>query len=127
MDEQSQFSRRERQIMDAVFATGEASVNEVLERMDDPPSRTAVRTILRILVDKGHLTTKKVGRELIYRPTSARKQVGKSALNRVLDTFYDGSLVKAVASQLTGSQGELSDEELKELASLIRDARKAGR
>ena len=70
-----QLSRRERQIMDAVFSQGEASANQVLEAITDPPSRTAVRTFLRILVDKGHLTQRALGRELFYKPTKQRRRV----------------------------------------------------
>lgn len=121
-----QLSRRERQIMEAVFSHGEASANLVVESMTDPPSRTAVRTFLRILVEKGHLTQRKVGREMFYKPTRARKRAGQSALKRVMETFFDGSLEKAFAAHLADSNANLSDEELKRLASLIREARKAG-
>lgn len=123
---EEQLSRRERQIMDAVFSHGEASANQVLEAMADPPSRTAVRTFLRILVEKGHLTQRKMGREMFYKPTRPRKRAGQSALKRVVQTFFDGSLEKAFAAHLADSHADLSDEELKKLAALIREARKKG-
>lgn len=123
---EEQLSRRERQIMDAVFSRGEASANQVLDAMDDPPSRTAVRTFLRILVEKEHLTQRLVGREMFYKPTKPRRRAGQSALKRVVETFFDGSLENAFAAHLADSNADLSDEELKRLAALIREARKKG-
>ncbi|HIE97251.1 MAG: BlaI/MecI/CopY family transcriptional regulator [Fuerstiella sp.] len=119
-----ELSRRERQIMDAVFSHEEASANQVLDSIADPPSRTAVRTFLRILVDKGHLTQRPVGREMFYKPTKPRRRAGQSALNRVVETFFDGSLEQAFAAHLADSNADLSDDELKKLAVLIREARK---
>ena len=112
--------------MDVVFSHGEASANQVVDSMNDPPSRTAVRTFLRILVEKGHLTQRKVGREMFYKPTKARKRAGQSALSRVIETFFDGSLEKAFAAHLADSNADLPDDELKKLAALIREARKKG-
>ncbi|MDP6443281.1 MAG: BlaI/MecI/CopY family transcriptional regulator [Pirellulaceae bacterium] len=120
-------SRRERQIMDIVYACGEASVNQVVGQIPDPPSRTAVRTMLRILEEKGHLKHRKTGREFIYAPTRPRQRVGLSALNRVIDTFYNGSLEDAVAAQLFESQSKLSTEQLKRLDDLIQQAKAQGR
>ena len=122
-----QLSRRERQIMDAVFEHGEASANQVLDSITDPPSRTAVRTFLRILVDKGHLTQRLVGREMFYKPTRPRTQAGRSAFQRVLQTFFDGSIEKAFAAHLADGNVDLSEDELKRLAGLIREARKKER
>ena len=100
MDRHKELSRRERQIMDAVYARGEASATEVWQDLHDPPSHTAVRTLLRILEEKGHLRHKKQGRRFIYRPTRPRGRAGRSALKGVLETFFDGSLEKAVAAHL---------------------------
>jgi BlaI family transcriptional regulator, penicillinase repressor len=119
-------SRRERQIMDIVYARGEASASDVLNDMPDPPTRTAVRTMLRILEEKGHLAHKKKGREFIYQPTRARTRAGLSALRRVVQTFFEGSLEKAVAVHLSDPKSELSGDELKRLADLIRQARRKG-
>ncbi len=121
-----QLSRRERQIMDVVYALGEASASDVVANMPDRPHRTTIRTMLRILEEKGHLTHKKRSREFIYQPTQARAHVGLSALRRVVRTFFEGSLEKAVAVQLSDPKSNLSDEELKRLADLIRQARKKG-
>jgi len=124
MDEHMRLSRRERQIMDIVYARGKASAIEVLHEMQDPPTRTAVRTMLRILEEKGHLKHGKKGREFIYQPIKPRSRAGRSALRRVLETFYNGSLEKAVAAHLSDPTSEPSADELKRLNALIRDARK---
>jgi BlaI family transcriptional regulator, penicillinase repressor len=120
-------SRRERQIMDVVYAQGEASAAEVLAALPDPPSKTAVRTLLRILEEKGHLKHKLDGLRYVYLPTRRRGLAGRSALARVLQTFFDGSLEKAVAAHLGDSTADLSDDELARLAELINQARKKGR
>jgi predicted transcriptional regulator len=120
-------SRRERQIMDVVYARGEASAADVHGGLPDPPSYSAVRALLAILVDKGHLRHRSEQGRYIYAPTRPRAQVGRSALRRVLDTFYEGSLEKAVAALLNGSEIRLSPDELARLGKLIQQARKEGR
>ena len=122
MGEPIQLSRREREIMDIVYARGQASATDVLNDMAEPPSRASVRTMLRILEEKGHLKHHKSGREFIYAPVRARKRAGQSALQRVLKTFFDGSLEQAVAAHLNGAKSGLSAEELRELTELIRKA-----
>ena len=120
-------SKRERQIMESLYRLGEASAVEVLQNLPDPPSRTAVRTFLRILEDKGHLTHRKSGREFIYRPTRARRQVARSAFRKLLSTFFAGSLEQAVAAYMADPTADLSDEQLDRLRQLIDQARKKGR
>src|SRR5262245_16814212 len=107
-----ELSRRERQIMDAIYARGEASVATVLEDLPDPPSYSAVRALLAILVEKGHLKHRSEQGRYIYSPTRQRLQAGRSALKRVLDTFFEGSLEKAVAALLNQNDARLSAEEL---------------
>lgn len=124
MDDQSSLSRRERQIMSICFSLGKASATDVWERLPDPPSRTAVRTLLRILEEKGHLKHTKQGREFVYKPTTPKLNAGQSALRTVLHTFFNGSLEQAVAAYLSAPRGTPSDEELKRLAGLIREARR---
>ena len=124
MDEHAHLSRRERQIMDIVYARGQATATHVMEDMADPPTRTAVRTLMGILEEKGHLEHHKQGREFVYTPTRARERAGQSSLSRVLDTFFDSSLEKAVSSHLLNSRADVSEAELKRLAQLIRAARK---
>ncbi len=124
MDEHLHLSRRERQIMDIVYARGEATATNVLKDMADPPTRTAVRTIMGILEEKGHLAHHKKGREFVYTPTRPRERAGQSSLTRVLDTFFEGSLEKALASHLVSARTDVSEEELKRLARIIREARR---
>jgi predicted transcriptional regulator len=120
-------SRRERQIMDVVYARGEASAADVHAGLPDPPSYSAVRALLAILVEKGHLRHRSEQGRYIYAPTRPRALVGRSALRRVLDTFYEGSLEKAVAALLSGADGRLAPDELQRLGKLIQQARKEGR
>jgi len=127
MNEHLQLSRRERQIMDIVYARGEASATDVLEAIPDPPSRAGVRTLLRILEGKGHLRHHKRGKEFIFQPTQPVQQAAESALDRVLTTFFGGSLEKAVAMNLSARKASVPDGELKRLSGLIRQAREKGR
>ncbi len=123
MGEHSDLSRRERQIMDIVFRLGRATVSEVINAMADAPTRTSVRTLMRILEDKGHLRHRKNGREYVYQPTKARKRAGRSALQRVISTFFDGSLEQAVAAHLSDPRAKLTPRQRRRLADLIREAR----
>jgi predicted transcriptional regulator len=128
MADPRQLSKRERQIMDVVYARGEATVSDVSDGIPDPPMRGALRTLLRILESKGHLTHRKHGREFIYRPTEARGQAGRSALARVLNVFFGGSLESAVAAHLSDPRkaAKLTPEELRRLSGLIDKAMKEG-
>jgi predicted transcriptional regulator len=123
MADSLQLSRRERQIMDVIYARGAATASDVLAGMADPPSRVSVRTLLRILEEKGHLTHKVRGREFVYEPTRPRKREGQSALRRVLTTFFEGSLSKAVTAHMSDPAAQLSPEELHRLEQLIQQAR----
>lgn len=124
---QINLSRRERQIMDIIYRRGHASAGEVLNDLPDPPSYSAVRALLRILENKGHLTHKKEGPRYIYAPTQPRQNAGESALQRVFQTFFDGSIEKTVAALLDVSDSSLSDAEFDRLAQLIDEAKKGGR
>jgi predicted transcriptional regulator len=119
-------SRRERQIMEIIYRRGRATASEVQADLPDPPSRTAVRTLLRILEDKGHLRHRQEGLAYVYLPSRPREQAARSALRRVLWTFFDGSLVNAVAAHL-GDARAISAADLERLADLIRQARTKGR
>ena len=120
----SGFSRRETQIMEVLFRSGEASVREVHAQLPDPPSETAVRTMLGLLVERGHVGRRRDGRRNLFRATQSRQRAGRSALERVLDVFYEGSLGDALAAQLSDPRKRPSDEEYARLSKLIRDARK---
>jgi len=123
MDIGAELSRRERQIMDVVYARGTATAKQVLEGLPDPPSNSAVRTHLSILEEKGHLKHSKKGREYVYRPTRPRGKAGRSAVRRVVDVFFGGSLSDAVAAHLVDPETKLTDEELSALEALVRRAR----
>jgi len=119
-----ELSRRERQIMDAVFARGTATVDDVCGALAEPPTRTTVRTLMRILEEKGHLTHRKDGRSFVYRPIKTRRKVGRSALRGVLDTFFDGSLEKAVTAHLTDPSARLSAADIARIEALLADTRR---
>jgi predicted transcriptional regulator len=120
-------SRRERQIMDAIYRRGQATVAEVLEDMPDPPSYSAVRAMLRVLEEKGHLQHVQQGPRYVFLPTVPRDQARRSALQQLVRTFFDGSTEQTVAALLDLSDSKLSDAELKRLSRLIDQARKEGR
>jgi predicted transcriptional regulator len=118
-------SRRERQILDAVYALGQASAVQVMAQLHDSPSKAAVRTFLRILEEKGHLVHAEEGRTYVYRASRPRERAGSGALRRVLDVFFGGSLEQAVAAHLGESADDLDEAELKRVAGLIQQARRA--
>lgn len=128
MPDPAKLSKRERQIMDVVYAHGEATISQVLAGMPDPPMRGALRTLLRIMEQKGHLTRRQEGRRITYRPVQPRGRAGRSALSRVLDVFFGGSLEKAVAAHLSDPtrRTKLDGEQLQRLAELIDQAKKEG-
>lgn len=121
-------SRRERQIMDVVYAApgGQATAAEVRAGLPDPPSYSAVRALLRILEDKGHLRHREVKGAYVYAPTRPRERAAKHALRRLMATFFDNSASKAVAALLDAADARLSEEELQELSRLIDAAKRRG-
>ena len=123
----SDLGRRERQIMDAVYRLGKATVNEVLDTLPDPPSYSAVRAMLNVLERKGHLKHTRDKLRYVYMPTIPRERARSSALQHLLKTFFDGSATQAVAALLDSSAKNLSDSELDELVKLIKKAKKEGR
>jgi predicted transcriptional regulator len=124
---ETHLSRRERQIMDIIYAGGPASVSQVRRAMADPPSYSAVRALMRILEQKGHLRHKAKGNKYIYLPTRSRQSASRSAARRLLRTFFDGSTEQALAALLDVSPTEPTPEELDRLARIIENARKEGR
>lgn len=124
---QSALSRRERQIMDFLFARGRASAAEVLDGIPDPPSYSAVRALLRTLEDKGHVVHEEQGRAYVYRPTLGRDQARKSALKHLLKTFFGGSAEQAMAALLDLSGQKMGRDELERLADLVERAKREGR
>jgi predicted transcriptional regulator len=119
-------SRRERQIMDLIFAKGEATVRQIQAELPDPPTDMAVRRMLHILEEKGHLRRRQDGREVIYSPAISRKRAGVTALRHVLNTFFGGALDEALAAHLTDKEAVSSDQ-LARMRKLIDQARKENR
>ena len=115
--------RRERQIMDVIFALGEASVSEVLDRLPDPPSYSAVRTMVRLLEAKGFLKHRQDGNRYVYRPTQSHENASRSALKHLLATFFQGSATDAVAAILDLSADDMTDADLQRMEKLIEQAR----
>src|SRR5258706_14284062 len=97
-----QLSRRERESMDSIYRRGRATVAEVLEDIPDPPSYSAVRAMLRLLEEKGHVRHEQDGPRYVFLPTVTRDRARKSALKHVVRTFFDGSATDAVAALLEG-------------------------
>jgi predicted transcriptional regulator len=121
----SDLSRRERQIMDILYSNGRATAAEVQSALPDPPSYSAVRAMLRILEDKGHVRHETDGPRYVYVPTVARDNAKRSALHHMLQTFFDGSREKAI-SALLDDTSRMSDAELDRLSRLIDKARNTG-
>jgi BlaI family penicillinase repressor len=124
---QQNLGRRERQIMDAIFELGEASVGRVLERLPDPPSYSAVRTMIRHLEGKGYLRHRREGTKYVYRSTEAKDSVSRSVLRHMIKTFFGGSASDTVAAILDVASEKLSKDEFSRIERLIEDARKEGR
>ena len=122
-----QLSRRERQIMDVIYAMGSASAADVRDQLADPPSYSAVRALLRILEEKGHLRHKRQDNRYVFSPTVPHDRAQETALRHVLRTFFEGSPVSAMAALLEFDDLELSGEEYQSLADKIEQARKEGR
>lgn len=120
-------SRRERQIMDIVYELTKASVAQVLERIPDPPSYSAVRALLKVLEKKGHLKHRQEGPRYIYSPTLPREKARQNALKHVMKTFFDDSTEDVVAALLNISEDNLSEADYRRLSALIRKAQKEGR
>jgi predicted transcriptional regulator len=119
-------TRRERQIMDILYKRGRATANEVLEDLPGTPHYSTVRTQLRVLEEKGHVTHEEDGVRYVYMPALPRRAARKSALRHLVDTFFDGSAEQVVAAVLGGEGAKLSEDELDRIAELIDKAKKEG-
>jgi len=116
-------SRRERQILDVIYALGRATAADVQERLADAPTYTTIRGLLRILEEKGHVRHEDEGGRFVYIPTLTKQRAAKSALKHVVRTFFDDSPSRAMAA-LLGGQRDVSDEEIARLEELIARARR---
>ncbi len=115
-------SRRERQIMDAVYVGCPATAREILERLADPPGYSTVRKQLSVLMEKGELKASRSGRALVYQPVRSRENAARSAIRRLVDTFFGGSLEAAVTGLLDVGEENLSEHEATELRRRISEA-----
>jgi predicted transcriptional regulator len=113
--------------MDIIYRQGQATAQEVLDNLPDPPSYSAVRAMLRLLEEKGLLKHQQDGPRYLFLPTLAREKARKSALKQMLQTFFDDSTEQAVAALLDLSRPSLSPDELDRLSKMIEEARKEGR
>jgi predicted transcriptional regulator len=120
-------SRRERQIMDALHQRGRATAAEVQAALPEAPSYSAVRALLRILEDKGHIKHRRDGARYVYLPRAKQETARRSALKRVVSTFFQGSVPQAMAALLETADTQLPDSELHKLQQIIEQARKEGR
>ncbi len=118
--------RRERQVLETVYRLGSASVNDVLAELPDPPGYSAIRTFLRILEEKGHLTHTQDGAKYVYHPTKPRVPVAREALYKLMETFFSGRPDQIVSTLLNDQERKLSDEDLDHLAAIIEEARQRG-
>jgi predicted transcriptional regulator len=126
-DNHATLSRRERQIMDIIYQRTRATAAEVMEDLPDPPSYSAVRALLRVLEEKGHVRHKQDGPRYVFLPTVPRDRARQSALKQVVGTFFEDSAEQAVAALLDMSAKDMSDNELDRLAELIEQAKEEGR
>jgi predicted transcriptional regulator len=120
-------TRRERQIMDILHRRGKATAHEVLDELADPPSYSAVRALLRLLEQRGHVKHTEDGARYVYSPAVARSDARRSALSHVVRTFFAGSVEQTMAALVESSRSKLSREELDRLSALIDRAKKEGR
>ena len=121
----TQLSRRERQIMDIVYRQGACTVAEVRDQIEDPPSYSSVRALLRVLEEKGVLRHRQQGPRYIFSPTVKRERAKTSALRHLMQTFFDNSTENVVATLMDLSSSEMSDAEYRRLHKLIEQARKS--
>jgi BlaI family penicillinase repressor len=119
--------RRERQIIEIVYRLGAANVTDVLEALPNPPTYSAVRAMLGKLRDKGFLTQETDGPRYVYRPAVPAERARRTAMKQLLDTFFDGSVDRAVVALANLSDADLDPDRLDALAKRIREARKEGR
>ena len=127
MKNDQSLSRREREIMDIVYEMKEATAQQVMERLPSPPSYSAVRALLRVLEQKGHLVHRQDGPRYVYVPRLPKDKARRSALAHLKRTFFDGSTADVVAALLDISEDDLAEDDYRKLAEIIDKARREGR
>jgi BlaI family transcriptional regulator, penicillinase repressor len=118
-------SRREREILEIIHRRHEASVTQIIEDMESPPTRAAVRALMGIMERKSYVRHTKVGREFVYHPCVDRDTSAKNLFRNMIDNFFGGSLKKALASHLAEADAEYSEDDLRELTEIISRAKKS--
>jgi BlaI family transcriptional regulator, penicillinase repressor len=127
MSGQGGFSRREREILDILYQLGKASASEVQEAMQDAPSNSSVRTLLRVLEEKGHVRRRAEGLKYVYLPAIAKEKAKRTAVKHLLETYFDGSSEDIVAALLDVSSTKLTREELDRMSDRIAKAKSEGK
>lgn len=120
-------TRRERQIMDALYRLGRATAGQIQSQLDDAPTYSTVRTQLRVLEDKGHVRHEEEGLRYVYLPTVTRAAARRTALRHLVDTFFDGSTAHVVTTLLGSDASKLTDDDLDRIAASVEQARKESR
>ena len=120
-------SRREREVMDVLYRLGEATVAEVMEEMPNPPTYSAVRSVVRILENKGHISHREDGPRYVYAPAVKREKARRAALDQLVDTFFEGSSEQALVALLRRSDLDMSESQIERLAKAVRKAGEEGR
>lgn len=121
---ETKLSRRERQILDILYRKSRASAQDVMEALDDSPGYSAVRTLLRILEEKGHIRHEEEGAKYVYSPVVSRSRARKQALAHMVETFFEGSPEQVVATLIDSNSAKMSAKDLDRLADMIEQARK---
>jgi predicted transcriptional regulator len=121
------FSRREREILDILYQRGKASATEVRDAMEDAPSNSAVRTLLRVLEEKGHVRRRAEGLKYVYVPAVAKEKAKRTAVKHLLETYFDGSSEQIVAALLDVSSTALTRQELDRMTEMIEKAKREGK
>lgn len=120
-------SRREREVMDVLYRRGEATAGEVLDELPEPPTYSAVRSILRILRSKGHVNYRADGARYVYAPAVAQDRASRAAVDHLVKTFFSGSAARAMAALLRREDLDLSEAQLRKLTRAIRQSEREGR
>ena len=120
-------TRREREIMDIIYRLGRASAQQVLDNLADAPSYSAVRALLRLLEERGHVRHIQEGGRFVFLPAVPRGEARRKALSHVVSTFFGGSVEEAMLTLVESSRNKLSAAELDRLAEIVEQARKEGR
>ena len=120
-------SKRERQIMDIIYMLGEATASDVLENLNEDVGDASIRKLIRVVEKKGYLMHRREGHSYVYMPVVSREEASRQALKHMLKTFFEGSAPKAVSALLDITEGDLSENDIGEISSLIREAEEKGR